>query len=156
MSAGSASRRTTQASVCRALRTANTAPPSTWASICSVGRVRRAVRGEHQVVGQPGQPPGPLRVLVARRDQAARGVEQHGRAHVRRHLHEPRRSAVGEGLGAVPASGAHNSRVPLQRISWMVTVGICLIAALLLLINGYSGYFGVLLAVGAAAAVNLR
>ena len=49
-----------------------------------------------------------------------------------------------------------NSRVPLQRISWMVTVGICLIAALLLLLNGYSGYFGVLLAVGAAAAVNLR
>jgi hypothetical protein len=46
--------------------------------------------------------------------------------------------------------------VPLSRISWIVTVGICLIAALLLLLNGYSGYFGVLLAVGAAAAVNLR
>jgi len=38
----------------------------------------------------------------------------------------------------------------------MVTVGICLTAAVLLLVNGYSGYFGVLLAVGAAAAVNLR
>jgi hypothetical protein len=37
----------------------------------------------------------------------------------------------------------------------MVTVGICLIAALLLLLNGYSGYSGVLLAVGGAAAVNL-
>ena len=37
-----------------------------------------------------------------------------------------------------------------------MTVGICLISALLLLINGYSGYFGILLAVGAAAAVNLR
>jgi hypothetical protein len=46
--------------------------------------------------------------------------------------------------------------VPLSQISWLVTVGICLVAALLLLINGYSGYFGVLLAVGAAAAVNLR
>jgi hypothetical protein len=45
--------------------------------------------------------------------------------------------------------------VPLSRISWLVTVGICLIAALLLLLSGYQGYSGVLLAVGAAAAVNL-
>jgi hypothetical protein len=37
----------------------------------------------------------------------------------------------------------------------MITVGICLIAALLVLINGYSGYAGVLLAVGIAASVNL-
>jgi hypothetical protein len=37
----------------------------------------------------------------------------------------------------------------------MITVAICLIAALLVLINGYSGYAGVLLAVGIAAAVNL-
>ncbi len=44
----------------------------------------------------------------------------------------------------------------LARISWLVTVAICVIAALLLLIEGYQGYFGVLLAVGAAAAVNLR
>jgi hypothetical protein len=36
-----------------------------------------------------------------------------------------------------------------------VTVGICLIAAVLLLVNGYVGYTGVLLAVGAAAAINL-
>jgi hypothetical protein len=45
--------------------------------------------------------------------------------------------------------------VPLSRISWIVTVAICVIAALLLLLNGYYGYSGVLLAVGAAAAVNL-
>jgi hypothetical protein len=45
--------------------------------------------------------------------------------------------------------------VPLSRISWLVTVAICLIAALLLLLNGYYGYAGVLLAVGAAAAINL-
>jgi hypothetical protein len=37
-----------------------------------------------------------------------------------------------------------------------VTVGACLIAAVLVLVNGYVGYFGVLLAVAAAAAVNLR
>ena len=45
--------------------------------------------------------------------------------------------------------------MPLSRIAWMITVAICLIAALLVLINGYSGYAGVLLAVGIAAAVNL-
>lgn len=45
--------------------------------------------------------------------------------------------------------------MPLSRISWLVTVGVCLIAALLLLVDGYYGYSGVLLAVGAAAAVNL-
>lgn len=31
----------------------------------------------------------------------------------------------------------------------------CLVAALLLLVNGYVGYFGILLAIGTAAAVNL-
>jgi hypothetical protein len=45
--------------------------------------------------------------------------------------------------------------VPLSRISWLVTVAICLIAAFLLLLNGYLGYSGVLLAVAAAAAVNV-
>ena len=45
--------------------------------------------------------------------------------------------------------------MPLPRISWMVTVGVCLLAAVLLLVNGYSGYAAVLVAVGAAAAVNL-
>ena len=45
--------------------------------------------------------------------------------------------------------------MPLSRISWLVTVGICALAALLLVLNGYYGYSGVLLAVGAAAAVNL-
>ena len=50
---------------------------------------------------------------------------------------------------------SENTGVPLSRISWIVTVAICLVAALLLLLNGYYGYSGVLLAVGAAAAVNL-
>jgi hypothetical protein len=45
--------------------------------------------------------------------------------------------------------------VPLARLSWLVTVGICLVAALLLLLEGYYGYSGVVLAVGAAASVNL-
>lgn len=43
----------------------------------------------------------------------------------------------------------------LARISWSVTVAICVVTALLLLLSGYVGYAGILLAVGAAAAVNL-
>ena len=46
--------------------------------------------------------------------------------------------------------------MPLSRIAWMVTVAACVIAAVLVLLNGYVGYFGVLLAVALAAAVNLR
>ena len=46
--------------------------------------------------------------------------------------------------------------MPLSRIAWLTTVGICLVAALLVLLSGYYGYFFVLLAVGASAAVNLR
>jgi hypothetical protein len=37
----------------------------------------------------------------------------------------------------------------------MVTVGLCVIAAILLLVSGYSGYAAILVAIGAAAAVNL-
>src|SRR4051794_29121784 len=43
----------------------------------------------------------------------------------------------------------------LARISWLVTVGICLITALILLISGYDGYAGVTLAVAIAAGINL-
>ena len=41
------------------------------------------------------------------------------------------------------------------KLAWLTTVLICLVAAILLLANGYVGYFGVVLAVGLAAAVNL-
>ncbi len=49
-----------------------------------------------------------------------------------------------------------NTPVSLSRIAWLVTVFGFVVAALLLLLEGYVGYFGVLLAVAAAAAVNLR
>jgi hypothetical protein len=35
-------------------------------------------------------------------------------------------------------------------------VAICIVAAVLVLINGYVGYFAILLAVAASAAINLR
>jgi hypothetical protein len=46
--------------------------------------------------------------------------------------------------------------VTLGQISWAVTVGICIVAAIIVLISGYIGYFAVLLAIAAAAAINLR
>jgi hypothetical protein len=46
--------------------------------------------------------------------------------------------------------------VPLSRIAWLVTVSLCLIAALVLLLSGYNGYAGIALAVALAAAINLR
>jgi hypothetical protein len=46
--------------------------------------------------------------------------------------------------------------VPLNRIAWLVTVGVCALAAVLLLVAGYSGYAAVTGAVGVSAAINLR
>jgi hypothetical protein len=43
----------------------------------------------------------------------------------------------------------------LARVSWIVTVGICLITSLILLLSGYDGYAGVTLAVAIAAGINL-
>jgi hypothetical protein len=45
--------------------------------------------------------------------------------------------------------------VPLARASWLTVVLVCLIAAILFAVSGYTGYTITLVAVGAAAAVNL-
>jgi len=46
--------------------------------------------------------------------------------------------------------------VPLDRLAWLGTVVICLVTCILLLLSGYLGYAGVLLAIAASAAINLR
>ncbi len=46
-------------------------------------------------------------------------------------------------------------RVDLTRIAWLVTVVACLIAVLVLVLQGYLGYAGVTLAVAISAAINL-
>jgi hypothetical protein len=46
--------------------------------------------------------------------------------------------------------------VPLSRLAWLVTVAVCLIAAVILLLSGYTGYAGVALAIALSAAINLR
>jgi hypothetical protein len=49
-----------------------------------------------------------------------------------------------------------NSQVDLARIAWLATVVACLIAVLILVLQGYIGYAGVTLAVAISAAINLR
>jgi hypothetical protein len=44
----------------------------------------------------------------------------------------------------------------LERVAWLTTVGLCILAAVLLLVADYYGYAGVLTAVGLSAAINLR
>lgn len=105
---------------------------------------RDAVGALNKLAGQVAQLARTALLDPARVDEPARGVENHGRDDVRGALDE----SPGDHHG-------HNSRVPLPRISWMVTVGVCLVAAVLLLVSGYSGYAAVLVAIGAAAAVNL-
>ncbi len=41
------------------------------------------------------------------------------------------------------------------QVSWLTTVGICALAAVLLALNGYTGYSITVALVGVAAAVNL-
>ena len=43
----------------------------------------------------------------------------------------------------------------LSRVAWITVTGICAVAALLFLVNGYDGYSVVLLFVGLSAAINL-
>ena len=50
----------------------------------------------------------------------------------------------------------NDTSVDLSRLAWLITTGICLIAACVLLVDGYLGYAGVLAAVGLSAAINLR
>jgi hypothetical protein len=46
--------------------------------------------------------------------------------------------------------------VDLGRIAWLATVLACLIAVLILVLDGYMGYAAVTLAVAVSAAINLK
>jgi hypothetical protein len=49
-----------------------------------------------------------------------------------------------------------NRRVDIARFGWLATVLACLIAVLILILQGYYGYAGVTFAVAVSAAINLR
>ena len=67
----------------------------------------------------------------------------------------PRYWSASSGVSAGADTVATIAAVSAPKIAWLTTVLLCLLAAVLLLVNGYTGYFGVVLAVGLAAAVNL-
>ena len=48
-----------------------------------------------------------------------------------------------------------NMTVDLGRLAWLATVGACLIAVLILVLEGYIGYAAVTFAVAVAAGINL-
>jgi hypothetical protein len=52
-------------------------------------------------------------------------------------------------------SDDENTTVDLARIGWLATVVACLIAVVILAIQGYYGYAAVTLAVAISAAINL-
>jgi hypothetical protein len=54
----------------------------------------------------------------------------------------------------IPA-GRENRRVDLARLGWLMTVLACLVAVLILLLQGYFGYASVTFAVAVSAAINL-
>jgi hypothetical protein len=53
------------------------------------------------------------------------------------------------------ADAGENTVVDLGRLAWLVTVLACLIAVLILTLDGYYGYAGVTFAVALSAAINL-
>ena len=54
-----------------------------------------------------------------------------------------------------PAAEADEERFDLARVAWLATVLSCLLAVVILALDGYAGYAGVTAAVALAAAINL-
>ena len=58
-------------------------------------------------------------------------------------------------MSATVPGSRENACVDLGRIGWLATVIACLIAVLVLVMQGYYGYAGVTFAVAISAAINL-
>jgi hypothetical protein len=70
-------------------------------------------------------------------------------------LERPRSRARAAVAGADILADGENVRVDLGRIAWVATVVACLIAVLILLLQGYYGYASVTFAVAVSAGINL-
>ncbi len=62
---------------------------------------------------------------------------------------------LGPGVERFRGLGGQNRPVDLGRLAWLVTVGACLTAVLILVLEGYIGYAAVTFAVAVSALVNL-
>ena len=115
-------------------------------------------------IGQRGRRP----LWGSESPSVSEGAARARRRRSERRFHSPRRR-----LGHVRSGGAaydptvamyesrddrpdgDNMGVDLARISWLLTVGVCLIAVLVLVLQGYLGYAAVTFAVALSAAINL-
>jgi len=72
-------------------------------------------------------------------------------------IREPDRADPTEAEGEERSVGERdqNMTVDLGRLAWLGTVGVCLIAVLILVLQGYYGYAAVTFAVAVAAGINL-
>ncbi len=68
---------------------------------------------------------------------------------------EEARAATPLSQGVIGAPDEEHPSVDLGRIGWGVTVLACLVAVLILVLEGYYGYAGVTFAVAVSAAINL-
>jgi hypothetical protein len=59
-------------------------------------------------------------------------------------------------MSASPDPDHEKTAMELARLAWSSVVAACLVAVLILVLDGYYGYAVVTLAVGASAAINLR
>ena len=71
------------------------------------------------------------------------------------HPQRPRRAHRGRGRERNVSEADQNTTVDLGRIAWLGTVVACLIAVLILVLQGYIGYAAVTFAVAVAALINL-
>ena len=123
------------------------------------GEPTRAHPGGEHVVSVAGHD-HPVRLLGDEPGQGIAPGRHHAVSYERRLAHGGAQLAqVGEG-GIGAQRGGHGrptqyAPMPLPRLAWLITVGIALIVALVLFLDGYSGYAGVSLAVAASAAINL-
>jgi hypothetical protein len=93
---------------------------------------------------------------------AALPAENHASAPFSSNLRESVPGKWGDAGAATVLEGGQNthmdveeSTVNLGRAAWLVTVAACLVAVLILILDGYYGYAGVTLAVAISAAINL-
>jgi hypothetical protein len=140
-----------------ALRTAKTSPCSVAMWACSTGvpsapsaAAKSAAASSPQRAGSSpvaaSTSPSPPRIAAPRRS---------GDISARKASAAPADSSEG---GAVAAASGMSAKIPtvtLARASWIITVVICAIAAVLFAFSGYTGYAITLVAVGLAASVNL-
>jgi hypothetical protein len=59
-------------------------------------------------------------------------------------------------VSALRRPDRENTAVDLARFGWLATVCACLVAVVILVLNGYYGYATVTFAVALSAAINLR